>query len=211
MASTAERAGSDGAGRLWAGSTLEVRRAQRRVRLIDATLDLIGESGTSAVAVRSVCRRAGLTDRYFYENFPSRDDLLVAVFEEVAADLHAAAANAIESVSDDHRGQARAAVRAIVDVVRQDPRKARLVFVDSLSEPALLAAGIGGMPTLSRLFRQHFAPSGGTDATRRMTTVSVAAGVAGLLIAWQAGDLKVTDAELIEHCVDLIVPPRPRA
>ena len=52
--------------RIWGGSTLTERREQRRVALMDAALDLIGEGGGAAVTVRSVCRRASLTDRYFY-------------------------------------------------------------------------------------------------------------------------------------------------
>ncbi|WP_434090437.1 TetR family transcriptional regulator [Nocardia beijingensis] len=39
-------------------------------------LDLIGESGAAGVTMRGVCRRAGLTTRYFYENFATRDELL---------------------------------------------------------------------------------------------------------------------------------------
>ena len=53
----------------WAGTTLADRRADRRRRLLDVGLDLLGSRGSAAVSVRSVCRTAQLTDRYFYESF----------------------------------------------------------------------------------------------------------------------------------------------
>ncbi|MBF6078617.1 TetR/AcrR family transcriptional regulator [Nocardia beijingensis] len=36
--------------------------------------------------MRGVCRRAGLTTRYFYENFGTRDELLDLLYRQVCAD-----------------------------------------------------------------------------------------------------------------------------
>jgi AcrR family transcriptional regulator len=71
---------ADAEPRLWGGTTLTERREARRTALLEAALDLIGEAGAAAVTMRAVCRRAGLTDRYFYESFSDRDDLLDVLY-----------------------------------------------------------------------------------------------------------------------------------
>jgi AcrR family transcriptional regulator len=48
------------------------------------------------VGIVDVCAEAGLTKRYFYENFASIDTLADAVFEHVTGNLVAAVAPAIE-------------------------------------------------------------------------------------------------------------------
>ena len=57
------------------------RRAERRQRLIDAATEIWSESGWAAVTMRGVCSRTGLNDRYFYEDFKTRDMLLVAAWD----------------------------------------------------------------------------------------------------------------------------------
>ncbi len=65
--------------RISAATVAEHRAAQRRA-LIEAGTELVSELGVSAVTPRSVAERAGLARSSFYEYFPSRDDLLAAVF-----------------------------------------------------------------------------------------------------------------------------------
>jgi AcrR family transcriptional regulator len=69
----------------------------RRV-LIDAALQLVGESGAEAVSVREVARRAGVSPGAPFRHFPSRDALMQAVAEEAQrrfrAEIEAALATA---------------------------------------------------------------------------------------------------------------------
>src|SRR5512139_974724 len=69
--------------RTYGGRSAEERRSERRHRLVDAALAIWGEQGWAAVTMRQVCARAGLIDRYFYESFPDRDALLVAVWDQL--------------------------------------------------------------------------------------------------------------------------------
>ncbi|MEJ7633509.1 TetR/AcrR family transcriptional regulator [Aeromicrobium sp.] len=191
--------------RTYAGSTLEVRREQRRAALVEATLDLVGEGGSSAVSVRSVCRAAGLTDRYFYESFASRDELLVAVFDEVSAEMYATASRVIDEVGGTPRDKARASLMALVLLTSDDPRKGRMLLREPLSESALIAAGMTGAPTMTRMLAQNF-PGPGTGAERAMRAVAVGGAIATLFATMQLGNLHVTIEELVEFCVDLIAP-----
>lgn len=53
----------------------------RRV-LVDAALQLVGESGAEAVSVREAARRAGVSPGAPFRHFPNRDALMTAVAEE---------------------------------------------------------------------------------------------------------------------------------
>ena len=65
--------------------------AQRRRRLLDAGLDLLGasEQDPAELTVRAICGKAALGVRYFYESFTDKDDFVGAVFDSVIADLAA--------------------------------------------------------------------------------------------------------------------------
>jgi AcrR family transcriptional regulator len=69
----------------WSGVPLEDRQAKRREELVDAGIELLGGEGGPALTVRAVCRRAGLTERYFYESFADRDEFVRAAYDAVCA------------------------------------------------------------------------------------------------------------------------------
>lgn len=62
--------------------------------MLEAALDLIGESGAAGVTMRGICGRAGLTARYFSENFGTRDELLDLLCRQVCAEFLDAVAGA---------------------------------------------------------------------------------------------------------------------
>ena len=47
----------------------ETRPEQHPRRLLDTRLEEIGTRGCDQITVKDVCRHAGLTERYFYEQF----------------------------------------------------------------------------------------------------------------------------------------------
>src|ERR1700760_2964539 len=66
--------------RSYGGLAREERVAARRARFIEAGVELFGTHGFRGATVRGVCAAAGLTDRYFYESFPTLEALLAAVY-----------------------------------------------------------------------------------------------------------------------------------
>src|SRR5689334_24704619 len=78
---------STGEGRSYRGVSAGERAAVRRAALLDAALDLLGGDPPATATMTAICERAGLTERYFYESFRSRDDLLVTLLDEVAEEL----------------------------------------------------------------------------------------------------------------------------
>ncbi|WP_280276326.1 TetR/AcrR family transcriptional regulator [Nocardia wallacei] len=196
--------GQDSAGaepRIWGGTTLTERREARRTALLEAALDLIGEAGAGAVTMRAVCRTATLTDRYFYESFASRDDLLDTLYRQVAEEF-LAPMTAFAAADSPARDRELAGV--LVDKVLEDPRKSRLFLVEPYSSTGLGQTTIAVMPTFTRLIQDHLFGHIQDPVRRRMAAVTMASGNAGMFSAWLNGSLKVTREQVVDHLVEVI-------
>lgn len=75
------------ASRSYAGLPASERRENRRAALIAAATRVYGEVGYAKATVRAICHEAGLTERYFYESFTDKDDLLAAAFTDATQGL----------------------------------------------------------------------------------------------------------------------------
>ena len=187
----------------WAGTTLAARRAERRRRFLDTALELLGTSGSGAVTVRSVCRAARLTDRYFYENFADRDALVVAVFDEVAHEAGQVLIDAVAKAgTDEHEPVARAAVHAFLDHLSDDPRRGRVLLQEPLADPALAARSVALSPTFAAIIRAQLGSARDVDA--ELAATAIVGAMANLLIRWMDGSLAIDRARLADFCVRLL-------
>jgi AcrR family transcriptional regulator len=193
-----------GPGRGWAGTTLADRRAERRERLLDVGLELLGGQGGAAVTVRSVCRQAKLTDRYFYENFADRDELVLAVFDRVAAEAGSALVAAVSGSQGVVEATARAAVEAFLAVLTDDPRKGRVLLLEPLTDPTLGMRGVAISPMFVELVRGQLGVDAAPDAAQLTATALIGA-LANLFIRWLDGSLDVSRDRLADYCVRLLV------
>lgn len=118
--------------RLRRGQTLSERRAQRRQALLDAALELFGTRGFSASSVEEICRTAYVSTRNFYEEFENREALLVALGDVMTQDAYIAMIEpVIPEGPDFSRREARVRIGAVVHALVDDPRVARVAFVES--------------------------------------------------------------------------------
>lgn len=189
--------------RTWAGTTLDDRRSARRAKLLDAGLDLLGDGGSAAVSVRAVCRRAKLTERYFYESFADRERLVVAVYEDVAGQLRQALIDAVPDKRADPAARAKAAVTAFVTLMVDDPRKGRVLLLAPVSDPALSARGVALLPGFAALIRDQL-PDRLPPDERDLTALGLTGALTNLFTAHLTGTLKVPRQKLITHCVHLL-------
>jgi AcrR family transcriptional regulator len=187
------------------------RRAQRRQRLIDAGLELFGTRGIAAVGIVDVCAEAGLTKRYFYENFASIDTLADAVFEHVTGNLVAAVAPAITAgAGRDPRPALTVYTRALLS----DPRVVRLLAVES--QTGTLKKYRDGFPT--RAVELWFDFAGSEDAVpppeeMRLRAYGFIGAAQQIGMAWLDGHLPLSMDQVIDQLVDMfhrisgIAPP----
>jgi AcrR family transcriptional regulator len=195
--------------RPYRGVSAEQRQAERRAQLIEAGLELLGERGWSGATVRAVCAQAGLTERYFYESFADRDELAVAIFDRCTAEAATAVVAAVAAAPHDARAKARAAIGAFVELLEEDPRRARAILVESQASEALRErrdAGIRAFAALvSEQGRDFYGDRAVAPADAELTALALVGGLAELLVRWTEGSLDVSRERLIDHCTDLFV------
>jgi AcrR family transcriptional regulator len=192
---------------VYGGVGADERRAGRRAKLLDAALDLLGTEGWRGTTVRAICTRARLTPRYFYESFADRDEVLLAVFDEIAQEGAAAVLAAALAAPDDARAKPRAAIGAFVELVTDDPRKARVLFVEAMGSEALARRRFETLRIFAGLVaeqaKQFYRVPGETDPLVEITALMLAGGLAETLLAWLDGTLRVSREQLIDDCADL--------
>jgi len=124
------------------GLPMQDRVAQRRALLLDAALEAFGTRGYHAVTVREICAGAGLTERYFYESFKSLEALFSALYLQLNGQLKQATLMALieantRSLDASNSGRidvlAGAALRVLLEFIRDDPRRARIMLIDAIS------------------------------------------------------------------------------
>src|SRR5207253_3251240 len=148
------------------GESAEDRRAARRERLLDAGFDLLGTEGHAGTTVRGVCERARLTPRYFYESFEDLDALLVAAFDRLVAELTTVVLVALEAAPGDARAKAEATIAALVHDLTDDPRRARVAFVEGFGSEPLMRRRFEAMHLFSRLLATEGGAFYGVDPAK---------------------------------------------
>ena len=75
--------------------------------------------------MRAVCKRSGLTARYFYESFTDKDDFVAAVFDAAVADIATTTQAAVAASPPAEQG--RAGLANMVRTIAQTPASAGAV------------------------------------------------------------------------------------
>lgn len=194
--------------RSWRGVSAEERRAERRSQLIEAGLEMIGTKGWAGTTVQSVCRTAGLTERYFYEAFSDRDALLIAVYDHVVAEAAAVVLQAIATAPRDFRRTVRAVITAGVDVLTADPRKGRLLAVEAAVNETLQRRRREAIRAQAELLAQLAAEFFGKKADpgdTHLNSLGALGAVTEIGGAYLSGWLDISRERLIDHLTGMVV------
>jgi AcrR family transcriptional regulator len=197
-----------GSERTYAGRSAPERREARRRALLDAGLELIGTQGWTQTSVRGVYQLAGVSPRFFYESFADLDALAVAVYDEIVSEATADMVAAVSSAGADRHAQAEAAMRAVVDALTEDPRRARVVFVEALGSEALARRRRRTLRELSGLIEALGEASYEVlppDPLTKVTSALLAGGIVELLVAWIDGSIEVSEEQLVGDAAALVV------
>jgi len=109
------------------------RREGRRQRLLEAGLHEFGSVGFGATSIEILCRTAKVTPRYFYEYFSTREALMQAVYDKVAAEVLAEVGVAVRDTDPgDGEGMIRAGVGSFFRQMVDDPAKAKILYIESV-------------------------------------------------------------------------------
>ena len=196
--------------RRYGGRSAEERRAERRVRLLDAGHELFGTIGYAASTIEGVCAEASLNARYFYEQFRHREELLQAVYARQAWRVFDVVCGALGGEHNPcHRLEA--GLRAFVDAMLLDERGTRIVYMEAIGvsdalEQERRRVGDAYIELLSReaarLERLVSVPEG----ERRGIVVALMGATEGLVVDWLAGERRLPPASIIETLLTVFGP-----
>jgi len=181
------------------------RRAERRARLLDTGLSILGsEAGPEAVTVRGVCRQSAVSARYFYESFSDRDDFVGAVYDWVIADLAATTQAAVTAAPPNE--QARAGMANIVRSIAGDARVGRLLFSAELADSVVVRKRDESTTLLAMMLVQYVCQTLRVpeDEHTQATAYFTVGGVGQAVSAWLGGRIAMTADELIDHLASLL-------
>lgn len=187
--------------RTWGGRTQEERRTERRHRLTDAALRIWLENGWAAVTMRGVCTQAGLNDRYFYEHFADRDELLAAVWDEVCFEVFGElTAVVVENVGRPPLEILHLAIARAVALQVDSP--ARILFADHAGSRILEERRKITLTEATDLLiatgRPYLRP-GADESDLRMGTLMGIGGFVELLTAWRTGAIESDTERIVDH------------
>jgi AcrR family transcriptional regulator len=117
--------------RHYGGRSDAQRRAERHERLMEAGLELFGSEGYTATSIERLCATASVSTRNFYEEFPGREALLIALHERITQKALQNAVEALIGFEDRPiRDRIERMVRAYITTTSSDPKWTRLAYVE---------------------------------------------------------------------------------
>jgi AcrR family transcriptional regulator len=184
------------------------RQQQRRSRLLDAALEVMGRDEWRTVTVERLCSDAGLNKRYFYESFTDVDAVAGAVIDDIAASVRDATLEAVAAAhAEPLETQAVSSVRAAVHNLVDDPRRAKVLLGGVAATPAvhehrvtvmtkLTAVLIGHARTVHEVELEH-------DPLALVTPAFIVGGTAEAILAFVNGTIDVSVDHLVAQLATL--------
>lgn len=195
-------------GRVWGGMTTSEREQRRREQFLAAGLEVFGERGWAAATVLDVCRAAKLSQRYFYEQFASREALFLAVVDRAAEEIEEVVRAAAIAPGRSPQERAEGVLTALAERFVADPRTVRVTLVESLATPefrARRAELVEGFGALAARLMVGLSPDPARVDRRslQLSALVISGGVAEALIASATGRAPASAAELVAHLTRL--------
>ena len=191
---------------VWRGTTMDDRAAERRRQLLDVCLDTVSAGGAASVTLRGICRSARLSPRYLYENFSGREELLIATYDHVEEGL-------LERLVQAGQGRPTLSIRTVLETCAEyfdeDPRRARILLREPMSDETLRAHQAGKAPVFIRTLVPALDSTDSRDAPRDAQELGVlAAALSGALVSlyleWIDGRLDIDREALADSATRLV-------
>lgn len=196
------------ADRVYGGKTAEERDERRRAQLLAAGLDVFATRGWDAATVRDVCRAAGLSQRYFYDHFASKQDLFLTICRDISADTERVVRTAAAGPGRTPLERVGDVLGALADYFEADPRRVQVSLVESMATPelrasrsALLAASADLAARLMRSIHPH--PEHADVRGIAVSAQVLSGGIAELLVAASTGRQTLSRDALVAHLTRL--------
>ncbi|MGC5308997.1 TetR/AcrR family transcriptional regulator [Micromonospora zamorensis] len=185
-----------------------------RARLVAVGVDLVLSEGQSAVSLREIARRAGVSHGAPRRYFPTHVDLLSAIAREGFADLTARVEETMRDVDPDPRTRLTALARTYLDFAAAHRGMFELMFRHDLLDSGRLRLRDTSLPlftVLADLVAQVRRP---TDAPAPVLAGALWANLHGIAQLWAWGSLPLAtgateDDALLRAALDAHLGPNP--
>ncbi|MFC9440793.1 TetR/AcrR family transcriptional regulator [Nocardia sp. NPDC057030] len=191
------------------GTSTAERREDRRRRLLDTALDIVGTQGLSALTVRGLCEQARVGPRFFYEAFPDLDTLASELLLEIQESALGTAAAAVAGTGGTPSDKIRAGVAALITELTDDPRRAKVVFAQASGSEPLMRSRFDGMRRVADVITEQtrlvLDLPAGHDTAVTATSQLITGGAAELVLVWLDGGLDVDRDGLIDLLAEFTI------
>ena len=189
----------------------EQRQAERRRLLLDAALELFGTRGYANTSIELLCQTAAIGTNSFYELYPNKEAVMVGLYDRIGEQLSQSLTDEYVSHRDDP-DPIRPLVSAVVHAAADDPRVARVAFVESAGISATVedhrrrvrnafVEGLQAIGTGIRQTRLHSSDDRVRDRagpSPRRNAVAVMGAIIEMTLDWLLND----DPDPIEKLID---------
>ncbi|MGC5164169.1 TetR/AcrR family transcriptional regulator [Rhodococcus sp. DT1] len=188
--------------RRYAGLTGEQRAASRRESLLEAGLEVFAAAGQSGATMTAICAQAKLTERYFYESFTSRDELLQQVLDRIADEIRDAGLSALRTSTGTLEQRVRNAITAFVTILTDDPRKGRVAMIQSAAFEPLRSHRRAALRGFAQMVADEATLMYGDRAwpphQGEINGLLFVGGLAELVTAWLNDEITITPEEIVD-------------
>ncbi|RZQ65641.1 TetR/AcrR family transcriptional regulator [Amycolatopsis suaedae] len=193
--------------RRYGGKSADQRQSERRNALVGAALEIWQEQGWAAVTMRGVCARAALTDRYFYESFANRDELLATVWDQLRDETLAMVLRTVAERADEPAlDQLRAALHVVVHHINAEPARAQILFGDHAGSAVLEQRRRQTVQQATDILidlAHRFLRDDTDEATFRIYVLLGIGGFVETMLAWRSGLIDADADALVDHLADI--------
>jgi AcrR family transcriptional regulator len=189
--------------RIYAGATLEDRRADQRRRLLNGARDTFVAKGYAASTVDDIVARAHTSRTAFYRLFSNKEDCLLELYRDATATLVINLVKAADAAASPAE-QVRLGVAALVETLSADRSTARVMLIEVVgATPAVEAARIDARSRFAAIIAREIGAAPGWKARPNSERELVATATMGA-VAEVMSDLATRDTlneteVVIEH------------
>ncbi|MFF0470789.1 TetR/AcrR family transcriptional regulator [Micromonospora zamorensis] len=185
-----------------------------RARLVAVGVDLVLSEGQSAVSLREIARRAGVSHGAPRRYFPTHVDLLSAIAREGFADLTARVEETMRDVDPDPRTRLTALARTYLDFAAAHRGMFELMFRHDLLDSGRLRLRETSLPLFDVLADLVAQVRRQTDAPAPVLAGALWANLHGIAQLWAWGSLPLAtgateDDTVLRAALDAHLGPNP--
>ena len=196
--------------RVYGGVKANLREEERRKKLIEAGLEAFGTRGYVKTNIKMICGIAGLTERYFYESFRNKEDLLCAVYRELIDEGQRDSVAALEDSDGLPLETAFRALRMFYQRFQHDPRRAQIQLFEILGVSQNIDKEYQNamrlLADIVRLFLCKVFPHIHEEILKKsMIPTGLAGSIIMIAHEWVLGGFVTPLDDIISQCTDLFV------